>query len=86
MAQAHLEQALRSYSDPERDREVTFRFGHGTRASRLLRYLALAHLAARRGIGAEVARCARSPARSQACLMLRTLAIAYGFKALFDAV
>ena len=82
VAQAHFEQALRIF-DSERDREAKFRFGHDTGVAATV-YLALAHWLlgeepARRLIEAAIARAIESAHAP-------TLAIAYWFKALFDAV
>ena len=82
VARAHFEQALR-ISDSERDREAKFRFGHDTGVAATV-YLALAHWLlgeepARRLIEAAIARAIESAHAP-------TLAIAYWFKALFDAV
>ncbi len=82
VARAHFEQALRIF-DPERDREAKFRFGHDTGVVATV-YLALAHWLlgeepARKLIEAAIARAIESAHAP-------TLAIAYWFKALFDAV
>jgi class 3 adenylate cyclase/predicted ATPase len=82
VARAHFEQALR-ISDSERDREAKFRFGHDTGVAATV-YLALARWLlgeepARRLIEAAIARAIESAHAP-------TLAIAYWFKALFDAV
>ena len=82
VARAHFEQALRIF-DSERDREAKFRFGHDTGVAATV-YLALAHWLlgeepARRLIETAIARAIESAHAP-------TLAIAYWFKALFDAV
>ena len=82
MAQAHFEQALRILNS-ERDREAKFRFGHETGVAATV-YLALAHWL----LGEEPARklIEEAIARAMESAHAPTLAKAYWFKALFDAV
>ena len=83
MARAHFEQALRIF-DPERDREAKFRFGLDAGVSATV-YLALTNWLlgeagpARKLIEEAIARAVESAHAP-------TLANAYWFKALFDAV